>query len=105
MRVQTDASQNSAVGVTPAAPWRVAELEVLAGYRLWVRFIDGMEGTVDMSRLVFAENAGVFAPLRNAELFAKACLEYGAVTWPGEIDLAPDAMYDAIREDGEWVLS
>ena len=28
----------------------------------------------------------------------------GAVTWPGELDLAPDAMYDEIKARGEWVL-
>jgi hypothetical protein len=26
----------------------------------------------------------------------------GAVMWPGEIDLAPDAMYDEIRKEGRW---
>ena len=27
------------------------------------------------------------------------------VSWPGEVDLAPDAMYEAIRRDGEWLLT
>jgi hypothetical protein len=26
------------------------------------------------------------------------------VSWPGELDLAPDAMHAAIREHGEWGL-
>jgi len=29
----------------------------------------------------------------------------GAVTWPGELDLAPDAMHAAIRRTGVWVLT
>jgi hypothetical protein len=28
----------------------------------------------------------------------------GAVQWPNGADLAPDAMYDAIRERGQWIL-
>jgi hypothetical protein len=28
----------------------------------------------------------------------------GVVTWPGELDLAPDAMHLAIKDGGEWVL-
>jgi hypothetical protein len=32
-------------------------------------------------------------------------LEYGAVTWPGEIDLAPDAMYEEIKQNGTWALT
>ncbi len=39
-----------------------------------------------------------------AELHQQAYVKDGAVTWPGEIDLAPDAMYQAIKAQGEWVL-
>jgi len=28
----------------------------------------------------------------------------GAVAWPGGAELAPDAMYDAIRDQGFWTL-
>jgi hypothetical protein len=38
--------------------------------------------------------------LRNPVLFAKAYVEYGAVVWLGEIDLAPDSMYDEIKKHG-----
>ena len=53
--------------------------------------------------MVFA-NAGVFAALRDEMLFRQVRLELGAVTWPGELDLAPDAMYAAIKQTGKWVL-
>jgi hypothetical protein len=29
----------------------------------------------------------------------------GAVVWPGELDLAPDAMHAAIKELGEWQIA
>jgi len=57
-----------------------------------------------MSRFVHSPNAGVFAALADPRLFAQVTLDYGAVTWPGELDLAPDAMHDAIQKDNEWVL-
>jgi hypothetical protein len=91
--------------VVPKAPWRVAEVRAMAGYRLWVRFSDGLQGTVAMSGLVHSPSAGVFATLQDEGIFLQVTLDYGAVCWPGEIDLAPDAMYEAIRRDGEWVLS
>lgn len=28
----------------------------------------------------------------------------GAVQWPNGADLVPDAMYDAIRQSGVWIL-
>jgi hypothetical protein len=86
-------------------PWRVAEVEVLPDFCLKVRFLDGMEGIVDMDRLVHSDDAGVFAVLSDPARFAQVSIEYGAVTWPGELDLAPDAMHQAIKAFGQWVLS
>lgn len=94
----------AAVLTTPRAPWRVAEVEVLPDYGLRVRFLDGLEGVVDLSARVRAADAGVFAALADPQLFAQARVQLGAVTWPGDIDLAPDAMYAAIRDAGRWVL-
>ncbi|MEP6968564.1 MAG: DUF2442 domain-containing protein [Pseudomonadota bacterium] len=88
-------------------PDDVASVEALPGYRLRVRFHDGVSGTVDMSRRVHSPDAGVFAGLADASRFAQVAIRFGAVWWPGEVelDLAPDAMHDALRENGEWVLA
>jgi hypothetical protein len=91
--------------VRPGAAWRVTRVVALSDYRLGVSFVDGAEGIVDMSRLVHSDGAGVFAALSDPQLFAQAHVEFGAVTWPGDIDLAPDAMHDAIVQDGVWVLA
>ncbi|MBA2592904.1 MAG: DUF2442 domain-containing protein [Gammaproteobacteria bacterium] len=90
--------------ITPSAPWRVREVEPRPQFRLWVRFNDGTEGDVDMAGLVRSSGAGVFAALRDEMLFRQVRLECGAVTWPGDLDLAPDAMYEAIKVHGEWVV-
>ena len=73
-------------------------------YKLRVEFMDGSTGYVNMSALVHAPHSGVFASLADPSVFAQVFVEHGAVTWPGEIDLAPDAMYAAISKHGEWVL-
>jgi hypothetical protein len=38
------------------------------------------------------ELTGALAPLRDERFFGQVFIDYGAVAWPGEIDLAPDAM-------------
>ena len=91
--------------VRPVAPWRVAEVEALPAWRLRVRHNDGVTGTVDLSALVHSSGAGMFAALRDEALFGQVHLDLGAVTWPGEIDLSPYAMHNAIAEHGEWVLA
>jgi hypothetical protein len=90
--------------IIPKAPWRIASVSHLPGFRLSVRFNDGTEGTVAMYGLIHSLNAGVFEALRDVNFFKKVSLQYGAVTWPGDLDLAPDAMYEEIRRTGECVL-
>ncbi len=53
-----------------------------------------------MSQQIRSAKAGVFAKLKNIKLFNKVHIEYGAATWPGGSDLAPDAMYDDIKLRG-----
>ena len=108
MLTESNASQDPATAlaaeVAPRSPWRVTAVEALPGFRLRVAFADGLSGTVDMSRLVHSPKAGVFAALADPTLFAQVALDYGAVAWPGEVDLAPDAMHAAIQEHRVWSL-
>ena len=48
------------------------------------------------------ELTGALAPLRDEQFFSQVFIEYGAVAWSSEIDLAPDAMYAQIagQSDG-----
>lgn len=93
----------------PARPnggrlYDVRDVIPLPGYRLAVRFFDGTTGTVDMSVLVRSPDAGVFAVLADPQRFAEVFVDYGVVTWPGELDLAPDAMHTELKNKGEWLL-
>ena len=81
--------------------WNVVEVKAGPGRRLQVRFADGTSGTVYFDDAFFT---GVFEVLKDAALFRRVYVELGAVTWPGGLDLAPDAMYDEIKRSGEWVL-
>ena len=81
--------------------WDVTEVTVQGDAALWVRFYDGLEGTVTFLPTAFR---GVFARLSQPEEFQKARIQDGVLTWPGELDLAPDAMHDAIAAHGKWVL-
>lgn len=105
MHSTSGAEKNTAFGVSCAASWRLTKVTPLADYRLQVEFVDGVRGFVDMSQRVMSDKAGVFALLRDVHLFNRVHLEYGVVTWPGNIDLAPDAMHDSIKLHGEWLLS
>jgi len=104
MRTKSVTKENIAPGIVCAAPWRLTKVKPLADYALEVEFNDGMHGFVEMAQLITGKRAGIFAALKDTDVFNKVYLEYGVITWLGEIDLAPDAMYDAIKEKGRWVL-
>jgi len=102
MSSQAAAEKDSTPGLTSPVDYRVVSVEPLEHLRLAVRFADGLTGEVilRMSHL-----QGVFQALNDPELFARVSCAQGFVEWPGEIDLAPDAMYDEIRAHGQWILS
>ncbi len=73
--------------------WDVIEVRPEADYRLFVRFKDGLSGLVQLRR---EELTGALAPLLDLRFFEQVFIDAGAVAWPGDIELAPDAMYDQV---------
>jgi Protein of unknown function (DUF2442) len=81
--------------------WDVIEVKISDNLNLHVRFADGTSGNV---RFMPQHLTGVFEPLNDSHFFSKVFIDSGVVTWPNEIDLAPDAMYREIKKHGEWIL-
>ncbi|WP_108468482.1 DUF2442 domain-containing protein [Polynucleobacter difficilis] len=81
--------------------WDVSQVKVVGPLQLEVAFADGTRG-----RVVFEPThlTGVFTSLQNPKFFNQVRINGGAVSWPGDIDLAPDSMHAAIRKSGDWVL-
>jgi hypothetical protein len=74
--------------------------------RLEETFADGTSGEVRMKNFLASPEVtgSAFEALRDPKLFRGARIELGAVVWPNGADLAPDAMYDAIRAEGHWTV-
>jgi hypothetical protein len=76
--------------------WDVVEVKPERDYRLFVRFQDGLSGHVCLRK---EELTGVLAPLNDPGFFEQVFIDQGAIAWPGDIDLAPDAMHaDVARQ-------
>ncbi len=70
---------------------KVTELKALSDYRLWLRYVDGVEGVVDLSDYV---GKGVFAAWENPYEFSRVHIgDGGQISWSDEIDFCPDALY------------
>ena len=82
--------------------WDVVEVKAVNHLALFVRFADGLVGEI---RFTPEHLTGVFTPLKDGDFFRQVYIDQGAVAWPGQIDLAPDAMYHEIKEKGVAVLA
>ena len=74
----------------------IVEARPAGGYKLYLRFEDGVEGEIDLSKLI--EVKGVFAPLRDVREVAKVRVDtaHGTVSWPNGSDLDPDVLYSLV---------
>jgi hypothetical protein len=83
--------ENRTIGVRQKRMyWDVIEVLPRPDYCLFVRFKNGLQGLVQLRR---EQLTGALEPLRDERFFEQVFIDGGAVAWPGEIDLAPDAMY------------
>ncbi|OQW84789.1 MAG: hypothetical protein BVN30_02445 [Proteobacteria bacterium ST_bin16] len=85
-------------------PWRIRSVTVLPDYCLSVSCNDGTAGAVDMSRLIFSEKAGIFASLKEEQLFNQVCIELGVLTWPNGADLDSVWLHEEIGKGGTWCV-
>lgn len=71
----------------------IVEVRPLERHHLYIRFEDGIAGTVDLGDLIRFE--GVFAPLRNQAEFEGVYVDHelGTVCWPNGADLDPVVLY------------
>ena len=74
---------------------RIETAQPLPGYRLKVRFNDGLEGVYPIEP---ERRGGVFLKLPEPKIFNAVTInpDFGCVEWPGSVDLCPDTMHQAM---------
>ena len=73
-------------------------VKALGGHRLFLRFDDGVEGEVDLLRVIRKFN-GLLAPLLDPAYVAQVFIppDDSTVTWPNGADLDELVLYCAVR--------
>ena len=75
---------------------RIIDAHYVTGFKIWIRFSDGVEGDVDLSREL---TGPIFESLRNVEEFKLFSLhpELRTLVWPNGADLAPEFLREKLR--------
>jgi hypothetical protein len=70
---------------------QVTSVDAASGHRLVLTFNTGERRCFDMRPYL---RYPVFRRLENPAFFALARVDYGTVIWPGEIDIAPETLFE-----------
>jgi hypothetical protein len=75
---------------------RVIDARHAGGYRVWIRFSDGLSGEIDLTNQLWGP---VFEPLKDPEQFARLTVDADSVTivWPNGADLSPSWLYAELK--------
>lgn len=69
----------------------VVKVRAKSGYMLELEFENGERRVFDMSPYM---DKKPFNRLKDTGAFYGAHIDYGTVVWPGNIDIAPETLYD-----------
>jgi len=64
------------------------------GFRIHLTFNDNLQGTVDFQGWL---QGPVFEPLKDRDYFQQFFIEGGTVAWPNGADIAPETLYEAVK--------
>jgi hypothetical protein len=73
---------------------RITDVSAVGGFRVSLRFTDGVVGTVDL-RADVEGRPGLFRQLNDPGYFRLVAVdvEAGTIAWPNGLDLDPDVLY------------
>lgn len=74
----------------------IKHVKVIKPYKLWLKFKDGAEGELDMSRHTAFK--GILTTLKKKDCFSHVRVnkESGSIQWPGEIDIDPYVLHQCV---------
>ncbi len=75
----------------------VKAVQAISDYRIHVELANGRKGCFDMKPYL---DFGVFQELKTLTYFGQVGIQYGAVTWPNEQDIAAETLGAGLVDDG-----
>jgi len=76
----------------------VIKAKYLNDYKVQLSFNNGETKTVDLKGMVFQDKRAIFKPLREVEYFKRFEVKLNTISWPNELDPAPEFLYKLATE-------
>jgi hypothetical protein len=71
----------------------IIKAKYIEEYKIRLEFNDGRIGEVDLKETVTGDHRPIFNQLKDLGIFKKFKVEYDTLTWPNELDIAPEYLY------------
>ena len=75
----------------------VTEAKYLEGYKVWLRFSDGLEGAVDLEPTLQGDSRPIFQALLNLDEFKRFRVDMDTLVWENGLDLAPEFLHALLK--------
>jgi len=75
----------------------VVKVQATKEYKLFLEFENGEKRVFDMTPYM---DRKPYISLKGSPFFSVAYVDYGTVCWPGNIDIAPETLYDLSQPMG-----
>ncbi len=82
----------------------VTAVRYVSGYKLELKFKDGLEGIIDLEAELWGE---MFEPLKDVDFFKKVRVdaELDTIVWPNGADLAPEFLHETVLQSNEQLAA
>ena len=71
--------------------WTVKDVKAESNYTLLITFESGEKRIYNALPLL---EKAIYAPLKNLDFFLRAKAAFGTVIWNGDVDIAPEHLYE-----------
>ena len=75
---------------------QVDKADYLDDYNLFIKFNDGIEGSVNLKETIFNDSRKIFEYLREVDNFKDFQIALNTICWSNNLDLAPEYLKETL---------
>lgn len=72
----------------------ITDAKYIKNYEIRLTFNDGIDGVVDLERIIKNDKREIFKELTDQEKFQHFSVDADTIVWENGLDLAPEFLYD-----------
>ena len=80
---------------------QVDRADYLDDYNLFIKFNDGIEGSINLKETIFNDSRKIFEYLREVDNFKDFQISLNTICWSNNLDLAPEYLKETLLKQNQ----